>query len=334
MFNDGILGIKSLKVHQVEEYFLENIKKDSCSLQKIKIKQAKLKSLNFFFSDITFIISFGITLIITSIFVKKSYLTMGELTAILMYNHLLTDPILKLIELYPKVVEILNCLKRIEEIKAFPEEERKIYGKIDKIELKEVSIKFGKNIIQSNINLIIDSSFGIFGESGKGKSSLLNVISGLIKVKKGNVYYYFKDKKVDYFPKISYMMQDDFIFNMSIKDNILLGNKIATENEYKEILKLCNLEYLDLRYRGKNIGKNAGTLSGGEKTRIKIARALANKNADIYLFDEISAGIDSNNLVNIFNNIEKFLSKQNKIRIYVDHSNYIKKQLHNYIIIN
>lgn len=334
LFNDGILGIKSLKVHQVEEYFLENIKEDSCSLQKIKIKQAKLKSLNFFFSDITFIISFGITLIITSIFVKKSYLTMGELTAILMYNHLLTDPILKLIELYPKVIEILNCLKRIEEIKAFPEEERKIYGKIDKIELKEVSIKFGKNIIQSNINLIIDSSFGIFGESGKGKSSLLNVISGLIKVKKGNVYYYFKDKKVDYFPKISYMMQDDFIFNMSIKDNILLGNKIVTENEYKEILKLCNLEYLDLRYKGKNIGKNAGTLSGGEKTRIKIARALANKNADIYLFDEISAGIDSNNLVNIFNNIEKFLSKQNKIRIYVDHSNYIKKQMHNYIIIN
>ena len=109
---------------------------------------------------------------------------------------------------------------------------------------------------------------------------------------------------------------------------------LSNENEYKEILKLCNLEYLDLRYKGKNIGKNAGTLSGGEKTRIKIARALANKNADIYLFDEISAGIDSNNLVNIFNNIEKFLSKQNKIRIYVDHSNYIKKQMHNYIIIN
>ena len=129
-------------------------------------------------------------------------------------------------------------------------------------------------------------------------------------------------------------MQDDFIFNMSIKDNILLGNKIVTENEYKEILKLCNLEYLDLRYKGKNIGKNAGTLSGGEKTRIKIARALANKEADIYLFDEISAGIDSNNLCNIFNNIESFLRKQNKIRIYVDHSNYIREQLQNYIFIN
>lgn len=71
LFNDGILGIKTLKVHQIEKDFLENIKKDSFSLQEIKIKQAKLKSINFFFSDITFIISFGITLIVTSIFVKK-----------------------------------------------------------------------------------------------------------------------------------------------------------------------------------------------------------------------------------------------------------------------
>ena len=251
-----------------------------------------------------------------------------------MYNHLLTDPILKLIEHYPKVIEILNCLKRIEEIRAFPEEEKKIYGKVDKIELKEITIKFEKNIVQSNINLVIDSSFGIFGESGKGKSSLLNIISGLIKVETGNVFYYFNNKKVDYFPKISYMMQDDFIFNMSIKDNILLGNKNLTENEYREILKICNLEYLDSRYKEKNIGKNGGTLSGGEKTRIKIARALANKEVDIYLFDEISAGIDSNNLCNIFNNIESFLRKQNKIRIYVDHSNYIREQLQNYIFIN
>lgn len=334
LFNDGILGIKTLKVYQIEKDFLENIKKDSFSLQEIKIKQAKLKSINFFFSDITFIISFSITLIVTSIFMKKNYLTIGELTAILMYNHLLTDPILKLIELYPKVIEILSCLKRIEEIRAFSEEEKKIYGKVDKIELKEVTIKFEKNIVQSNINLVIDSSFGIFGESGKGKSSLLNIISGLIKVETGNVFYYFNNKKVDYFPKISYMMQDDFIFNMGIKDNILLGNKNLTENEYREILKICNLECLDSRYKEKNIGKNGGTLSGGEKTRIKIARALANKEADIYLFDEISAGIDSNNLCNIFNNIENFLRKQNKIRIYVDHSNYIREQLQNYIFIN
>lgn len=334
LFNDGILGIKTLKVHQIEKNFLENIKKDSFSLQEIKIKQTKLKSINFFFSDITFIISFGITLIVTSIFVKKNYLTIGELTAILMYNHLLTDPILKLIELYPKIIEILNCLKRIEEIKTFPEEREKIYGKVDKIELKDVTIKFEKNILQSNIDLVIDSSFGIFGESGKGKSSLLNIISGLIKVEIGNVFYYFNDKKVNYFPKISYMMQDDFIFNMSLKDNILLGNKNLIENEYKEILKICNLEYLDSRYKEENIGKNGGTLSGGEKTRIKIARALANKEADIYLFDEISAGIDSDNLCNIFNNIENFLKKQNKIRIYVDHSNYIREQLQNYIFIN
>uniref|UniRef100_UPI0015A53E2F ATP-binding cassette domain-containing protein n=1 Tax=uncultured Fusobacterium sp. TaxID=159267 RepID=UPI0015A53E2F len=334
LFNDGILGIKTLKVHQIEKDFLESIKKDSFSLQEIKIKQAKLKSINFFFSDITFIISFGITLIVTSIFVKKNYLTIGELTAILMYNHLLTDPILKLIELYPKIIEILNCLKRIEEIKTFPEEREKIYGKVDKIKLKDVTIKFEKNILQSNIDLVIDSSFGIFGESGKGKSSLLNIISGLIKVEIGNVFYYFNDKKVNYFPKISYMMQDDFIFNMSLKDNILLGNKNLIENEYREILKICNLEYLDSRYKEKNIGKNGGTLSGGEKTRIKIARALANKEADIYLFDEISAGIDSNNLCNIFNNIENFLKKQNKIRIYVDHSNYIREQLQNYIFIN
>lgn len=334
LFNDGVLGIKTLKVHQVEKDFLEKIKKDSFSLQEVKIKQAELKSINFFFSDITFIISFGITLIITSIFVKKNYLTIGELTAILMYNHLLTDPILKLIELYPKIIEILNCLKRIEEIKILPEEKKKIYGKVNKIELKGITIKFDENIVQSDINLTINSSFGIFGESGKGKSSLLNIISGLIEPQIGKVYYYFNGKRVNYSPRISYMMQDDFIFNMSLKENILLGNKNFTESEYKEILKICNLEYLDFRYKEENIGKNGGTLSGGEKTRIKIARALANKEADIFLFDEISAGVDNDNLFNIFNNIENFLVKQNKIRIYVDHSNYIKKQLHNYILIN
>lgn len=130
------------------------------------------------------------------------------------------------------------------------------------------------------------------------------------------------------------MTQDDFIFNMSIKDNILLGNTLIDDMEYQEILKICNLEYLELRYKNKNIGKNGGTLSGGEKTRIKIARALANKEADIYLFDEISAGIDNNNLVQIFNNLEKFLLSKNKLRIYVDHNNYIKEKLNNYIVID
>lgn len=334
LFNDGILGIKSLKIHQADKIFLENIKNDAFSLQKIKEKQAVLKSINFFFSDITFIISFGLTLIIASVFVKKELLTVGELTAILMYNHLLTDPILKIIELYPKIIEVFNCFKRIEELKKFPTEEEKKYGKVNKIEVKNLSITFEKNILQTNINFNITSSFGIFGESGKGKSSLLNIISGLVKASKGEVNYYFNNHKVNYLPKISYMTQDDFIFNMSIKDNILLGNTLIDDMEYQEILKICNLEYLELRYKNKNIGKNGGTLSGGEKTRIKIARALANKEADIYLFDEISAGIDNNNLVQIFNNLEKFLLSKNKLRIYVDHNNYIKEKLNNYIVID
>lgn len=53
-------------------------------------------------------------------------------------------------------------------------------------------------------------------------------------------FYYFNDKKVNYFPKISYMMQDDFIFNMSLKDNILLGNKNLIENE----LYICLMKFL------------------------------------------------------------------------------------------
>ncbi|XP_045472548.1 probable multidrug resistance-associated protein lethal(2)03659 [Harmonia axyridis] len=160
------------------------------------------------------------------------------------------------------------------------------------------------------ISLRVESNqfIGIIGEVGSGKSSLLQVILGELLVSSGN-------KKIG--GKISYAPQTAWTFASTIRQNILFGLDYDNER-YKEVLRVCGLEQdLKLFLNGDLtvIGDRGASLSGGQKARINLARAIY-RDADIYLLDDPLSAVDVRVANHLFNEcIMSFLKTKCKILV-------------------
>jgi ABC-type multidrug transport system fused ATPase/permease subunit len=150
-----------------------------------------------------------------------------------------------------------------------------------------------------NFQITKGESIAIIGPNGSGKSSLLNLISGLIKPCKGsilidNTIELHKVKK-SWIEKISYVQQNIFLVNSSIKQNITFEeDKNIDLNRYNKVLEMMNLEIIfhNLPKKLDTIVGNEGlNLSGGQKQLISIARALY-KDSEIIIFDEANSALD------------------------------------------
>lgn len=104
---------------------------------------------------------------------------------------------------------------------------------------------------------------------------------------------------------------------MSIVDNITFKSNVD-EDKLNQIIKICRLDEVIKKYSTNNIGFDNSTLSGGEKTRVLLARALY-KDCELYIFDEISTGLDETLFYEIFDDIMKYLEL--KTVIIIDHKN-------------
>jgi ABC-type bacteriocin/lantibiotic exporter with double-glycine peptidase domain len=183
------------------------------------------------------------------------------------------------------------------------------------IEFQNVHYEFSdkSRILFDGINLKIykNQLLGIFGQNGSGKSTFLNLLSGLTKQTSGNIIVDNKYKifnNSNWFSKVSFVHQDVFLFNNTIKNNICLQYK-ENESTIDEI-KLENiLDNLKIKSFFNSLPLNINTfidseglkLSGGQKQLISIARAIY-KDSEIIIFDEANSALDSN-YQNIFKEI-------------------------------
>lgn len=169
------------------------------------------------------------------------------------------------------------------------------------IEVKNLNYSHESTETLNNISFKINSGekIALVGESGSGKSTLINLLSGFLKAQDNMIFINGKDTNqlnpYSYRDLLALVPQFPHIFNMSIEDNILLGNKNL---DYKDFLKICRLTKVDQfteKYKNKYktlIGDGeAVAVSGGEKQRISLARALA-KNASFIIMDEPTSALD------------------------------------------
>ena len=178
-------------------------------------------------------------------------------------------------------------------------------------ELKEISsgIKFenvwfeyeeGQPVLKDfNLQVNKNETIALVGNSGGGKSTVVNLIPRFYDVTKGSVKINGIDIReldiVSLRNNISFVFQDNYLFTGTIKENILMGKPDATESEIAEAVKLSHLdEFLGTLPDGIDtvVGERGASLSGGQRQRVAIARALI-KNAPIVILDEATSALDN-----------------------------------------
>lgn len=196
--------------------------------------------------------------------------------------------VFELFDLEPKIKDSANAV----ELKGFDKE----------IKFDNVCFEYIPNQpILKNINLTIpkNETLAIVGNSGGGKSTLVNLLPRFYDIKSGSITIDGKDIKdftiTSLRQNISMVFQDNFLFSGTIKDNILMGKPEATPEELMQVIEMAHLqdmveelpEGLDTE-----LGERGLTLSGGQRQRVAIARALL-KDAPIVILDEATSALDN-----------------------------------------
>lgn len=236
-------------------------------------------------------------------------LEMTTFIAIIIFSLGLISPIMSaftftddLAILQTNVEEINNLLNS----KELNHKKEYVKFKNDYIKLQDVSFSYeeDKEILHEiNLEIKPGTMTAFVGPSGSGKSTIAKLIAGYWDVTSGNISlggHKLKDIPLSQLSdKISYVSQDNYLFNRSIRENIKMGNPAATDAEVEKVAKNsgCDsfIRNLDNGY-DTVVGSGGSHLSGGERQRIAIARAML-KNAPIVILDEATAYIDAENEV-------------------------------------
>jgi len=185
--------------------------------------------------------------------------------------------------------------------------------------INKLSFSINDKMILKNISaqLELNKIIGITGVSGSGKSTFAKILSKTHETLPGSIFIDGKDfayiSKEQVLKSITYVSDSSYIFPGTIKEMLLEGDKNASDQKLKNILKTVQLQNFDLSYK---INPNGSNLSGGQKNRLVIARALLH-DTTIYVFDEIFSGVDIEAEQIILDAIEKL--RENHLIIMISH---------------
>ncbi len=238
----------------------------------------------------------------------NSSLTVGDITVLVALLGKMYGPVNSLLNIQVEWIRSMALFTRIFEYFDMPVE---IKNAPDAIALKDAKgdvefqhVEFsydGERKILKDVNFKLKSgnSIAIVGPSGSGKSTIINLIPRLYDVSGGSVTFDGVDvRKLDLDSlrdNVGIVSQETYLFNGTIRDNLLYAKPDATEEEIIEACKKANIyEFIQKQEKGLDamVGNRGLKLSGGEKQRISIARVLL-KDPTLFIFDEATASLDS-----------------------------------------
>lgn len=303
---ENINGVRVIRAFGREEQE-ENIFKNKNS--KLKKLQNKTATVSAFLNPLTFVIvNFAVICLIWTgaLKVDSGALTQGQIIALYGYLSQILVELMKLANLIVTVTRSIAAGNRVEEIAEISEED--ISG--DKfpedtdisVEFKNVSLCYdgaSDNSLE-NISFSVPKGYtvGIIGGTGSGKTSLVNLIPGFYKPTSGNILINGVDiNKIsvkNLRENIGIVPQKSVLFKGTVRENILWGNRHASDDEILSALKTAQAldvvsskdEKLD-----SEVSQNGNNFSGGQKQRLCIARAIV-KNPEILILDDSSSALD------------------------------------------
>jgi len=257
--------------------------------------------------------------------VLSGKLTLGQLIAFRIISGYVTQPLLRLSNIWQNIQQLKVSFERLGDVIDTPQESDivdktkiplpSVHGDV---EFENVSFSFTKN----NVNTLEDVSFkvkkgqfiGIVGESGSGKSTLMKLLSRLYSPKVGTVRIdNFDIQKVELYSlrkQIGIVPQEPILFSGSVKENISLTNSEANDQDIVNAAKLAEAHDFIMSLPSgysTSVGERGSSLSGGQRQRIAIARTILT-NPNLLVLDEATSALDYNTENNLCNNLIKNLS--------------------------
>ena len=282
---------------------LEKVFCDGLDLENKNIEQSTLKN-NGFIKILTSINSFisqamfFLTLLFGIVLIHYNRLTVGQLLGIAQASNMVIMPIVNYANLRNMIQSSIPVLQKLLDNSICSEEKESIIfdEQIHDIKIKHLSFSYGARLILDLNNLVIDQGkkYLVIGKSGDGKSTFLDILT---KQKKADgIYVNDKDLKdvqfSTYADKFSYVNQDNDLLPFSFEQNITLGRKMS-KYSLKDLVTIFNLESIFDKERD-NLDFEHLNLSGGEKQRICLARAMYRNKKWLFL-DEAFSAIDKTN---------------------------------------
>ena len=306
-FNELIRGIRDIKVLNIRKNMTERIIKGQEEVNETSYKEHREQDLFHIIYSCSRNLITVFTILYSLYLLSKNEIDSSLLLIIYMYHHRVMHLSTSFGQLYKEIKEINLNIKNIQDILNNPEYPKEKFGRISKeyfngsIQFKNVSFKYDESPILQGIDFEIkpNSTIGIVGKSGAGKTTIFNLISKLYTINEGEILIDGVNIN-DYTEStirgnISVITQEPYIFNMSIKDNIKIVKPSITDEELIEKCKMAELhdyiETLPNKY-DTIVGENGIILSGGLKQRLAIARALVKK-SEIILLDEATSSLDN-----------------------------------------
>lgn len=277
-------------------------------------------------SNLTYIIS----LFMSTICIHKNIMTLGNF---LLFNSLIyyfTEPLKSILELEPNINYLKNIYRRINDLLLVSTEETIKTDKIIRgnIVIKNLSYLINEKELFNNVSFKIKygSKFLIYGNSGNGKSTIIKILLKYLNDYKGNIFIDNKNiKDIDsniISNSMTYVSQNNFILNDTLKNNIIYGRRISDE-EYERVIHICNLDTLRNSNKLRNnmiIEEDGFNISGGERQKIILARSIL-KDSEFIILDEALSEIGIEEEKEIIKKIFNYFKE--KTIIYISHKQEI-----------
>lgn len=320
-YNEGITGVRTSKSMVVEEDNQNNFFKITKKMHQAAIHSARLNAI--YIPTILLFSSIACAIVLErgGHMVQEELLQLGTLSVFISYAVVIFEPIQQLARL---LADLISCQANIERVTDLLEQEPNVcdspeveekYGDMfhpkkenweeiqGDITFEDVSFRYpdGKEYVLEHFNLHVPAgtNVAIVGETGAGKSTLVNLLGRFFEPTRGRILIDGKDYRLRsqlwLHSQIGYVLQNPHLFSGTLYDNICYGRLDATDEEVREAAKQVSAdvvaEKLEQGYES-DVGESGGRLSTGEKQLISFARAIL-ANPRIFVLDEATSSIDT-----------------------------------------
>lgn len=313
-------GMETVKSIGAEKQFYEDWEKNFS--EQLKVEMSKNRAVGFI-GNISTATQFTMPLMIIGVGVygiSNNTLSIGELISFNAIASAFVTPIITIMGAFSSIMLLRSYFGKLSEIlqqKVASDDEKETFDEnYESIELRNVSFQYSKfeEPILKNINLTIgkNEKVAIVGPSGSGKSTLVKVLSGLYSPSEGEVLLNGKNIKElsqsSIRQKVSMVNQNPAIFNMSLKENILMNKKEVSDKTFLKAVDDARvdeiIQTLPMGFETQ-ISEGGMNLSGGQMQRIAIARAIVNQ-PELMIMDEPTSALDNISENYIMNKVKEY----------------------------